>query len=377
MLNRRQVRIRAMQSLYAYAKSKGANLLLAKDHINDSFQPDLNSMEPQDRQKLEGMRKLATEMFEEKLLEKESEEEFDYPKEIREVTSEAERLYQQQNQSDFHNIRSKIVKEAEKVYDLYISILDLFIELAQHENKEAQRTISGLHKNKILAKLTENQSFENQKLRRPTAWEEENFVRKVYKEILLPNERYKAYAEKVNHTAEEELAILKYLTKNVMLKNSDITKQWENFNIYFTEDRETLRSMVAHTFQAYLTTGDIRLRDQDEDWEDKKDFMLTLMKQSEIEEVMLLKHILPKLKNWEFERVAETDKILLKMALVEMIHFPSIPIKVTINEIIEIAKSYSTPRSSQFINGILDVLSKELTKSQIIKKSGRGMLDNK
>ena len=84
-----------------------------------------------------------------------------------------------------------------------------------------------------------------------------------------------------------------------------------------------------------------------------------------------------KSKNWEIDRVALTDKIILEMAVAEMINFPSIPIKVTINEYIELSKLYSTPKSKQFVNGILDVLSEELKKEGKIKKSGRGLLDNK
>ena len=71
------------------------------------------------------------------------------------------------------------------------------------------------------------------------------------------------------------------------------------------------------------------------------------------------------------------DKIILKMAIAEMIHFPSIPVKVTINEYIELSKNFSTPKSKKFVNGILDVLSEELKELGIIKKSGRGLIDNK
>ena len=82
-------------------------------------------------------------------------------------------------------------------------------------------------------------------------------------------------------------------------------------------------------------------------------------------------------KNWDISRVAITDRIILRMSLAEMMTFHSIPVKVTINEFIEISKNYSTPKSKQFINGILDVLSNELTSDGVIKKSGRGLIDNK
>jgi N utilization substance protein B len=91
----------------------------------------------------------------------------------------------------------------------------------------------------------------------------------------------------------------------------------------------------------------------------------------------LEKIIASKSKNWDVERIAAVDFIILKLALSELIKFPGIPIKVTINEYIEICKAYSTPKSKQYVNGILDVLSNELMRDGTVKKSGRGLLDNK
>jgi len=91
----------------------------------------------------------------------------------------------------------------------------------------------------------------------------------------------------------------------------------------------------------------------------------------------LVKLISGSAKNWDISRVALMDLIILKLAITEMRTFRSIPTKVTINEFIEISKLYSTPKSKQFVNGILDVLSNELTSTGDIKKSGRGLIDNK
>jgi N utilization substance protein B len=77
------------------------------------------------------------------------------------------------------------------------------------------------------------------------------------------------------------------------------------------------------------------------------------------------------------DRLPLTDRVILEMAIAEMIHFPNIPVKVTINEYIELTKEYSTPKSRQFINGILDVISKSMKESGAVKKSGRGLIDNK
>ena len=83
-----------------------------------------------------------------------------------------------------------------------------------------------------------------------------------------------------------------------------------------------------------------------------------------------------KTQNWDFERIALIDRLILMLAVCEMTHFPSIPLKVTINEFIEVSKNYSTPKSKQFVNGVLDVIAVDLQEKGQIKKSGRGLIDN-
>ena len=99
-------------------------------------------------------------------------------------------------------------------------------------------------------------------------------------------------------------------------------------------------------------------------------FIKTLLKSDYYEELITKKAV-----NWEFERIASMDILILKMALAELIEFPSIPIKVSLNEYIELAKYFSTPKSSTFVNGILDKLISELNKEKKIKKSGRGLME--
>jgi len=112
-------------------------------------------------------------------------------------------------------------------------------------------------------------------------------------------------------------------------------------------------------------------------WEEDREFFTELFDSSLANDKSLEDVIHKKLQNWDMERLAMVDRILLKMAISEMIHFSSIPVKVTINEYIELSKLYSTPKSKQFINGILDTTSAELVESGVIKKSGRGLIDNK
>jgi N utilization substance protein B len=113
------------------------------------------------------------------------------------------------------------------------------------------------------------------------------------------------------------------------------------------------------------------------DWEEDKEFIEKLFVAASQLEKEYHDLIANNTKNWEVERLPLTDRVILQMAIAELISFPNIPVKVTINEYIELAKQYSTPKSRQFINGILDVISKDLKQSGKIKKSGRGLMDNK
>jgi len=107
--------------------------------------------------------------------------------------------------------------------------------------------------------------------------------------------------------------------------------------------------------------------------EEDRDFALQLFRKVILNEEKLIKEIDGKTPNWDKDRIAEIDMIILKMGITEFLNFPSIPVRATINEYLEIAKEYSTPKSSLFINGILDKIVKELAENNKIKKIGRGL----
>lgn len=379
MLNRRLIRIRAMQALYAYEQSRKANLLLAEDLIKETFLPDLNSMEVQDRPKLKGLTELSIKVLHEELSIEEQTEDFEAPAEVQRAVREAKNLYNNKNKQDFDQMALRSVREADKVFEVYLKMLNLYLALADMaQNDRTHEGKSRLSDNKLLKVLAENKEFEILSLKAVATWKEEkDFVKETYKKVLKDNARYQEYCSKVNHTMDEELGMLKYLVKNIFLKNDLVGGYFERYHLYFSEDKETLRAMVSHTFQNYDEEYGLEIAKPNEEWQERKDFLSRLFKQCIQREDELNEYILPKLKNWEYDRVADADKILMRMALIEFMEFPSIPIKVTINEIIEIAKNYSTPKSGVFMNGVLDALSKELVRSGEIRKSGRGMLDNK
>lgn len=378
MLNRRLIRIRAMQALYAYKQAEGANFQLALDLIAETFAPDLNSMEFQDKEKLEGYRKLGQQLLQDEFS-RQTEEEFNAPPIVVRSVEKAKDYFLLKNKKDIQHYASRMVIEAERVYDLYLQILQLFIEIADRAELDGSNVgQSRFTDNQIVKALRHERTLETQLIRRSVGLSSEQvFVAKLYREVIRSNKYYEEYCSKVNHTLEEDFSILKYLLKNVILKHEIAWEFFEKQDLYWIDDIETLRAAVTHTFQAFVEDGKLKISLLDDEWEERKEFLQTLYQKSILDAKDLEEILIPKLKNWEIERIASTDHILLKMALVEMLNYPSIPVKVTINEIIEIAKDYSTPKSGQFVNGILDGVAKELKESGRLRKSGRGMLDNK
>lgn len=371
MLNRRLARVRAMQGLYALEISKGANYLLAQELISEAFAPDLNSMEKQDRNKLAGMTRLAQSVFEDEIKKRITTTDDALPREIKVAVAKAREYYRLKNKKDFDFHAAQTLIDAEKTYDIYLYILNLLVLLAAKSD-------SVLGKNKAIAALKSAKELEFYSLKRSVSLDNESsLINKLYNEAVKGNTYIAEYQAIVNKTREDELAIVKYIVKNIILKHEVSVDFFEKLHIFWSEDREILRTMVFHTFDNYVEDQAILVEKLDEQWEETKDFLRSLFRETASRDEEFLDYILPHLKNWDLERIIETDLILLKMAIAELTLFPSIPVKVTINEIIEIAKNYSSDKSKVFINGILDAVCKDLQAKGLIRKTGRGMLDNR
>ena len=158
-----------------------------------------------------------------------------------------------------------------------------------------------------------------------------------------------------------------------------MVEHWEHEDVRWSENGLIIKSMLTKTIQGYEPELDETFELKSISVNEKEDFeFFETIYSSTIKENDRLEGLISqKTKNWDVSRLAMTDKIILKMALAEMIHCRSIPTKVTINEYIEVCKQYSTPKSKQFVNGILDVLANQLTSEGVIKKTGRGLIDNK
>ena len=286
------------------------------------------------------------------------------------------------------NLNAKI----EKTKQLYFIYLQYLIEVAQYSlvdsSKRANKFITNdadlnvntdISKNSILKSIFESDTFKERQAKYSVkGFIDKKLVKTIFKK-LQSSEKYVKYCEIENRTYADEVDILRYILKK-MIGGNELLDEYLSEHFINLEDDHFI---TLHSLQKILKDYDFNTQDtflknilldlnDEEEIEYAKDLLLKyLTHEEEIDEV-----IQPRLKNWDMDRVAIIDIILLKLAVSEFIYFPYIPLKVSLNEYIDISKEYSTEKSKDFINGILDKVMKDLTKDGKIQKLGRGLINN-
>ena len=385
MVNRRLLRIKAMKAIYAYKQTERSDYDLAIDFIVESFKPDLNSMKPQNLVQLKGLEKLAIIEFEEHFQEKTEISDIEVPIEAREIARKAINLYNEKCKIEKNRLSKNVVEEVENLYSKYLQILLLVSHLGEiAKNDEENRLLKNdlinygkLSTNEIVIAIKDSKELDIQRIRHNADWKTDHLliVRQFYKDVLRVDNTFKEYCTKATQSITDDAEIIAYIYKNLVFRGALLKEYFEERDINWTENSSVLRSLVLKTID--VTSPKIEIQKLAYNWEDDKKFFIDLFKKSMENDELFEREILAKVKNWEDDRVALLDLIIMKMALTELVYFPSIPIKVTINEYIDLAKSYSTPQSGKFVNGILDYFAIEWAATGKIKKSGRGLIDNK
>lgn len=395
MLNRRILRVKAFQSLYAYHQCKTSNFNLARDFIKDSFQPDLNSMEVQDKVQLKKDAETCLDLFARNLESNTLVSNADVAAKIKNVAQLAIKQYHKTCGADLTFLRNNMITAAERIPELYLYAIGILMAFGDHVGKESDKRKKfskgsmtaespgedNLFKNKVLVFLQNDSPINSEFIRHHVHlddWKEE--IKQWFRDYVKPLEEYQKYIQLLNPTFEEDLEIAQAILKKVVFKNDTILSFFHELDLNWTENKPVVRSLalkVLKNIDPKQPLPDEFLPELAINWEDDKEFFKNIFNFTVESEADYSERIAVKAKNWDIDRIALTDKVILSMALTEMVNFPSIPVKVTINEYIDISKTYSTPKSKQFVNGLLDVLAKELTDSGIIRKSGRGLIDNK
>ena len=275
----------------------------------------------------------------------------------------------------------------QKMFDLYVLNVQLIIEVKKLAAKKLE-----LSKKKILATnedLNPNTKFINNKLinileqsisldgyielNKIDNWSFDVEYVKIILEKLQKSDFYNNYINKEDNSFKSDKTFVLEFFKETIAPDEKLAEYFEDKMISWVDDIPFVNTWIVRSLSK-LKEGKIFILDSLYKDNDDKHFVSDLFRKTILKQQDYQKDIADQTPNWESDRIADIDMILIKMAITEFLNFPSIPIKVTINEFIEIAKDYSTEKSSYFINGVLDKLSKEYTKEKKINKIGRGLL---
>jgi len=277
----------------------------------------------------------------------------------------------------------------DSMYELYLLMLSLLIkvhEKAKDQQEKSQQkhllTSEDLNpnmkfiKNALLVQLTENQILKNTIERhKVNNWELDNEYIVVIFRAILESDLFAKYMSSESTTYNKDRQFIVDLFKEVIAPNEKLYNYLEDRNLTWIDDLPVVNTALVKLLnkskennnEHYFTP---KLFKDKED----KDFGLSLLKNTIKNLEPYTEEISLKTKNWDKDRIADIDFVLLQMAICEFYEFPSIPTKVSINEYIEIAKEYSTPKSNVFINGVLDKIVKEHIKNNTLNKIGRGLM---
>lgn len=276
----------------------------------------------------------------------------------------------------------------ENILDLYLIMLSSLVEIRKKEieyieiaqkkhlaTPEERNPNQRFVNNPILVALEESNSLSIAlEKRKINNWQANDDTILLLLQDVKQSDLYQNYMAKKAVTFEEERFFVVDMFSELIAPNEKLYSYLEDFKLTWVDDIPVVNTQIQKQLRHMLADADlIKVPAIYKDEEDK-DFASALFRKTVLNESELAKEFIDKTPNWDVERIAELDTIILKMAICEFLKFPSIPLKVTINEYLELAKEYSTPKSSLFINGILDNLVKDFQKNNRVNKAGRGLI---
>lgn len=280
-----------------------------------------------------------------------------------------------------------LYKSIEDVETLYLLLLSALIEIKNKEEnylktaakkhlatKEEQNPNKKFVTNKVLTTLASSKFLQN-KLEdgNITHWKRNDDVILVLFKAIKQSDIYINYMQQDNSSFAEDKQFVTEIFKEIIAPNESLYNYLEDEKLTWVDDLPLVNTLILKQLKNIKEDKPFHISNLYKD-KDDADFVKMLFRKTVLNEVEFAKEYIGKTPNWDIDRIAEIDIIILKMAICELLKFPFIPTKVTINEYIELAKEYSTPKSRIFINGILDNLVKEFEKNNRLQKTGRGLL---
>jgi N utilization substance protein B len=288
-------------------------------------------------------------------------------------------------------LEKNLISSIERIEELYgyeLKLLDElrkacahFMELAQNRKLAANVERNPNRKmleNRFLLFIEENDAFASLCRSRGINWtEERDIIRSLFLQIK-EDELYKEYLSNGESSWEDDKRFIRRLYDAHVVHNEDFHQIYEDKNLHWADDLDAAQMMVEKTLRKAGPEAQkkkrllVKLYKDAEDRAFGPDLLHKTLKSMDDS----LKRISAKARNWEMDRIAVLDVLLMQMALAEFQFFPTVPLKVSMNEYIELSKGYSTPKSAMFVNGVMDKVLLDLKKEGKIKKIGRGLLDH-
>ena len=277
-----------------------------------------------------------------------------------------------------------------QMYELYLTIVDLLVEIHAHAKDILERSQQKMLateseknpnlkfvNNPVLVKLSENELLQKElKKAKLNNWRLDNeYVVLLYNELIASDFYAEYMASETSDFKTDRDFVIDFFTEFVA-PNDKLYDYLEDYRLTWVDDLPVVNTTIVKRLgkikpNSPESTILPKLYKDEEDRQFAKDLLLRTARNDEEYEA----EILGNTPNWDQDRIATLDKILIKMALCEFLRFSSIPVKVTINEYLELSKEYSTPKSSIFVNGVLDRLVKKYKKDNRLNKAGRGLIE--
>ena len=294
----------------------------------------------------------------------------------------------QSNNEDVLKGEKELFHSIEKIYDLYVFILMLFPSLKRQaliQIEEAKRSEylrqdidilkTGFIDNQLVDIIEQSKVLQKISKDRKINWEgdvENDLTKKIFKEVYQ-TDNYKNLLQSESSSFNDDKNALVQLYKKEICNLEKLHHFFDEKSIYWQDDLDHVSSMILKTLKSITENQELEILPL---WkEDEYEFTQNLFRKAVIQKEENDAVLQTYSKNWEKERLATMDSLLMNLAMTEALEFSSIPIKVTLNEYIEISKFYSTPKSNSFINGILDRIFEDYKKDGKLVKRGRGLIN--
>ncbi|MDG5798743.1 transcription antitermination factor NusB [Marinilabiliaceae bacterium ANBcel2] len=297
--------------------------------------------------------------------------------------------YYHKEDVSLQKVEKELFHSIYKSYELYHLLLLLIVEIHAFAVDRIDRgktkkrpSLADLNPNRrfidnvVLNQLASNSSLLKFKSATGISWvNNPELIRSLYSKIL-ESDLYNRYMESGESDYNSQKRFVVKLVEKVIGQYEDLYNQLEEQSIFWNDESEFIVSMVIKTIKEFEEErGDEQILQKEFKDSDDKNFVTALFRKAVINRKEFLDLIENNIQNWDLDRIALMDIILMQMAMGEMTEFTEIPVKVTLNEYIELAKHYSTPRSATFINGLLDKIVNDFKGDERIVKQGRGLIN--